>query len=866
MESKTKSSKWKVIAAAVIVIIVVAGVAGYYLYRPTTTSPISLGLSSLVAQQGTQISFSVFGLQSNGVATIWFGDGQNANTTSTVTYAYNTPGKYLVAAEEWVNSQPVSSTFTSIRAVEITPIINLATAPLISIPTLAFNLTKNPTAPVVNVNDHVYVSGGYQEAPTGNNMTISNYAWDFGNSATTTVAANKTSLDPSQNPVSTTYTQTGLYPIKLTLTTENQSSMTTYQETFVQTIAVGTSAQPYTVFLYSGTVPNPSVINVAENAAGGPYSFDPQVDYETLGAEINDNIYSTLLVYNGSSTTQFIPMVASQVPSLANGGISPDYKTYTFQVRSGLKFSNGDPLTAYDVWYTMIRDLMFVGGAPGTPDWILAQYLVPGATIGVSIMKGASDTTDFNAIMAAVTYSNSSNTVTFNLPQPTGTQQFFTAVCDPLGAGIVDANWLQQVGAGIAMTPAGFYSYQSQGNEGSYNTKVQNNPVTSGPYEIQSYVPGQSITMVPNQGFQGVPGIPPLNNTVVIQWIKDPETTYNLFTSGQVDMLSGVVTTAPLPPSYFPLLKQQVGNGQAALYQFPTLSEFFYCFTLGVDVSAMKTDFGSQYNIPSTYFDNLEVREAFAYAFNYTNFIDELTGNAKYGIDFGHNYQGVIVQGLPNHVDESQLQNVPTYDLNMAKTLLQQSGQYGTSINIPVIVAAGDPTNFAAVEMWAAALNSIDPNIVMTPTFVPFSTIIAYEVPGSNPMPIFNLGWIADYPLASDFVDAMYKQGGTYPAPDGWTVQALNQSGSAQQAQMYAQMNSLIQVADTTTNATLAAQDYKQAEQIAINMYIFVYTIQPNYFWILKPYMNGYGGQIQYEENPQIGAGGDSLYYWWVKG
>ena len=85
------------------------------------------------------------------------------------------------------------------------------------------------------------------------------------------------------------------------------------------------------------------------------------------------------------------------------------------------------------------------------------------------------------------------------------------------------------------------------------------------------------------------------------------------------------------------------------------------------------------------------------------------------------------------------------------------------------------------------------------------------------------------------------------------------------EAAMFDQMNSLIQIADSTTNATLAAQDYKQAEQIAINLYMYVYTIVPNNFWVVKPYMNEYQGQISYQENPMFGGGGIGLYFWWVK-
>ena len=561
-------------------------------------------------------------------------------------------------------------------------------------------------------------------------------------------------------------------------------------------------------------------------------------------------------MYNGSSTTQFIPVAATKVPSVANGGISPDYTTYTFQIRTGLKFSNGDPLTAYDVWYSMVRDLLFVGGNVVTQGWILAQYLISGATAGVPIMTAASDTADFNAIMNALTYSNSSNTVTFKLLNPTASQLFFTALV-LYGASILDANWLNEIGAGITFTPAGFYAYQNQSNSGSYNLKAQWDPVGSGPYMIQSYVPGQSVTLVANPGFPGVPGIPVVNNTVVIQWVKDPETAYNLFTSGQADIVTY------LPTDYLALILKQVANGKAAMYQTPSLSNWFFTFNVDISEAALKADFGPQYHVPSDYFANLDVREAFAYAFNYTNYLDEIVGNVKYGIDFGSSYAGMIIRGLPDYVPPSQLQNVPTYDLAKAKQLLQQSGQYNTPINIPISIGNGDTFNFAAAQMWAAALNSIDPNIVMNPVYVSFPTWFAYAY--AYAIPIAEGGWGADYPYPSDFVDSMYKQGGYYVAPYGWTAQYLNSTGHADQAAMFAEMNSLIQIADSTTNATLAAQDYRQAEQLAINLYSYVYLQVDNNFLVVKPYMNGYQGQISYEENPMFTYLPTTLYFWWVK-
>jgi peptide/nickel transport system substrate-binding protein len=381
---------------------------------------------------------------------------------------------------------------------------------------------------------------------------------------------------------------------------------------------------------------------------------------------------------------------------------------------------------------------------------------------------------------------------------------------------------------------------------------------------IQNYVLGQSVTLVANPGFPGVPGIPAVSNSVVIQWVNDLETIYDLFRSGQVDITPTLIGTGGATDLYFPLIRQQVASGQAAVYQFPSIGPFFFCFNANINETALKTDLGSQYHIPPGYFANLDVRKAFAYAFNYTNYIDVLQGNVKYGIDFGDPYAGVIVPGLPYHVPESELQNVPTYNLTYAKELLQKSGEYNIPINIPIILYAGDTLDYAAVQMWAAALNSIDPNIVIAPTYLPWRIInTLYVIPG--PMPVYIGLWTGDYPYPSDYVDSMYTDVG-YPGTNGWSVDYLNSTGHPDQAATYAQMNSLIAEADLTTNATLAAQDYKQVEQLAINLYMYVYLSVPPTFWVVKPYMSGYRGQLSYQMNPMLGGAGIGLYYWWVKG
>jgi len=858
-----------VLIGIIIVIILIAAVATYFLIPRHTAQvqaqAIAVAPTSYLLTQGTPITLSIFNVQKGATLSINFGDGNVINTTSSnVTYTYQYGGHYLVLVNEYIGNKLVSSTANSSLPIVVEPIIPSNLTGLVSIPTISFNSTRNPTAPIVNVNQTLYLYAGYLQQPSGQNMTIYEYIWNFGNGKTLTVMANQSNdFLPEINPVNVTYSKPGLYPVKLTLVTENASSGAMYNTSVIYTIAVSGANMAFSLYKFQGNVPNPGVITVAENVPGGPYSFDPQIDYESVGFEVVSNIMGTLLIYNGSSTNTFLPFIAEEVPNTSNGGISDNYTVYTFHIRPGLYFSNGDPITAYDVWYSVIRALLFVGGQPGTADWILAQYLIPNATIGVPIVNQQNENEAFNLIMHAVTYNNQTDTVTFHLVKPTTPQLFFTAVADPLGSGILDAKWLEQVGAGINFTPAGFLQYEKYSIEGNYNQQVANDPVASGPYMIKEYVPGQYVILQPNPYFPGVTVnnkvvIPKPNTTVVIEWVKDPQTAYNLFVGGQADIVTG------LPTNYIAALKPYVAQGQALIYQFPTLSEFFFVFNINISVSALK-QINPSYNIPPNYFANLYVREAFAYAFNYTNYLDNILGNVKYGIPFGSAYAGVIIPGLPYYTPPpSSL--VPTFNLSYARELMIKSGMYNVSVSFPIIVPSGDTVDYAAAQMWAQALHEMDPNINAQPLYLPFSQIISYQVPGQDPMPIFYLGWIADYPYPSDFVNAMYLENGTYPAGTGWSVSYLESLNYTQEANLYQQLNNLIIQADSATNPVLAKELYANVTNIALQLYMYVYVNQPNAFWIIKPYMHGYNGDITYEENPMIGGAGDSLYFWWVKG
>jgi len=941
----------RTVLAAVIVIIAVVAIAGgaaYYVNRqhmtaPTTTSSSTAkttltttatssttttmttttsyslsppAVSSYTTTAGTpiMITLTTFTPSPGSYVLIYAGNGSIINTTQGfATLVYRYPGHYLVYYQVYSSGRLTGSSQGNLIEVLVAPpAFNSSFAQLITVPVITL---VNLTEPIVSVGQTVHLMAGFLQPPTGTNMTVEEYIWDLGNGTTLTIpsvngtgyalqtwltgSGDTSYLEPAKNPINVTYSSPGLYAVSLTVVTENITTKATYSYTTYYTIAVSSPTVPFSLFKPLVTVPNPGTIVVAENAPGGPFSFDPHIDYEAVGYEVILNVYGTLITYYGANTTEFIPMLAEYVPTVGNG-INSNYTEYTFKLRPGLRASNGDPITAYDVWYSVIRDMLCSGGVPGTPGWILTQYLIPNYTPFTFVVTAPNDSQGAQEIINAVTYDNATDTVTFHLPKPTSPEALFTALSMTLGGAVLDAKWLEQVGAGINFTglynhnmtqlAEAFYQYEQTCNEGNYNTEVQWPPPTAGftgPYYIAAYTPGQSVVLKPNPYWpNNITYIPRPNTTVIIYWVKDPETAYEMFASGQADIVTG------LPSSYVPLLQQLEARGQASLYEFPALAELFFAFNINVSQSALHS-INPAYSVPSWYFANPLVREAFAYAFNYTQYINNILGNAKYHFNFGSPYCGALIQGLDYYIPPSQLTGCPTFNLTYARQLMEESGFYNISVYFPIVIASGDTTDFTAAQMWAQALQAIDPNIHAQPIYMPGVTMYGYLVPGQNPMGIYFSGWIADYPLASDFANPIYLQGGFFTSGDGWDVSYLinlsayfNASKISwpgldksvepeigkllwQEAMQYQQLNELILKADEAelaNNVTAAYQLFREGENIAIQLYMYVYAYQVTAHWVIKPYMHGYMGMISWEENPNIGGGGNSVYWWWVKG
>lgn len=99
---------------------------------------------------------------------------------------------------------------------------------------------------------------------------------------------------------------------------------------------------------------------MAEDSA----SLDPARAYETTPGIVNRVAYQTLVTFPDNSVETIIPMLAEKWE------ISSDGKTYTFTLNANARFSDGSPVTAEDVVFSLNR----TKNIKGNPSFLAANF------------------------------------------------------------------------------------------------------------------------------------------------------------------------------------------------------------------------------------------------------------------------------------------------------------------------------------------------------------------------------------------------------------------------------------------------------------------------------------------------------------
>jgi oligopeptide transport system substrate-binding protein len=97
--------------------------------------------------------------------------------------------------------------------------------------------------------------------------------------------------------------------------------------------------------------PDRQKLNV--NLRGEPDSLDPQKSNFADNVTVERLLFAGLVTFDDDLA--IVPLVAAEVPSVENGGISSDGLTYTFKLRGDTKWSDGQIVTAKDFQFAIRR-------------------------------------------------------------------------------------------------------------------------------------------------------------------------------------------------------------------------------------------------------------------------------------------------------------------------------------------------------------------------------------------------------------------------------------------------------------------------------------------------------------------------------
>lgn len=503
-------------------------------------------------------------------------------------------------------------------------------------------------------------------------------------------------------------------------------------------------------FLLAGNlyaeVKNPDTFILANY--GNLRTLDPCVAYDVTSSQRLWNIYEPLIFFDGPYTDKFKPLLTTEVPSLENGGISQDGKTYTFTIRKGVKFHEGGDLTPEDVVYSFKRNM--IADPDGGPMWMLLEALTgEGSTRDKDgkIIEGIFDTID-KCVEAK------GDKVIIHLPRA------YPPLLGILGYSssvILDKEWAISKGCWDGdIKNAAKYNNPAPGHEPLL--KIANG---TNAYRMKSWEPNKEFVF---ERFDGYWGPKPRLKTAIVKYVKEWSTRKLMLQNGDADRVR-------VDNPYVPEVKAMKG---LKLYEVPQLSvtAAFFCQKIyptgNPNIGSGKLDGNG---IPPDFFADINVRKAFLHAF------DRATYKKDVFNDLVIMPSSPNIEGLPYHKD------VPVYEFDLEKSASYMKKAWGGEVwekgfKMIITYNTGNEMREAAAMMLAENVMSLNPKFNIEVRNVEWKDyLVKYR---NFEFPLFLIGWGADYADPHNFMYTfMHSQGvyGRYMAYKNDEVDRLCEAG-----------------------------------------------------------------------------------------
>lgn len=310
------------------------------------------------------------------------------------------------------------------------------------------------------------------------------------------------------------------------------------------------------------------------------------------------------------------------------------------------------------------------------------------------------------------------------------------------------------------------------------------NPTGSGPYRIQRWLPGQSLILEPNPYYSGVQP-PTLSGIVRLTGVTE-ELAWMKFLSGELD-ISGI------PPADHPRVQRNRELAQ-----------------LVHSITTLRTQYvGLNCSLPP--FDNVLVRRALNLATDKEKIVRLMSGRGVPAV-------GVVPPNLPEY---PQRPPVYPYDPQAARQLLRDAGYAGGFES--TLWLRNDPTAMRIAQALQQDWLKVGVQVRLRP--LAWGVFLeAVRQPGRVPM--FLLGWEADFPDASNFLDVLFHS---------------RQIGSNNHVEYRNPLvDQLLDSANESADLVERTNRLRQVETILIEDAPWVFLVHPSTTAIVHPRVEGF--------------------------
>jgi peptide/nickel transport system substrate-binding protein len=381
-----------------------------------------------------------------------------------------------------------------------------------------------------------------------------------------------------------------------------------------------------------------------------------------------------------------VPQLATEVPSVDNGLISEDGLVYTFPLREGVVFSDGTDFTAQDVQFSWDR------------------------VVTMALPEGQSHLFDNIASTRVV------DDFTFEVTLAEPDASFLAFLAAHPVASVVSPEAVEENGGVVAGQPNEFMSQ---------------NMVGTGPYVLSSWERGDRMTFDINEDYWGEPAHLPVRWELIVD---SPAT-------GLQAQEYDIVDISPTDiPSVAPIEHAIVNDDQLDLQ----------VLQIGMNMNICDTCLPDGDTIPLDFFQDVRVRQAFNYAFDYDGYIEGILGGVG-----GRN--SFILPAEMYGFDP----DAPIYETDPAEAerLFREAGYWDEGFTISIISDQTHEGFTGAALTLKDSIEALNPNFHVNVMAVPEAQFDETMV--TDPLPIAMWSYTSSqYPVPDPyFLDSALSTG-----------------------------------------------------------------------------------------------------------